>query len=85
MDQAYCEDGELVNSSEFDGQLSSEARINITKKLEKMGIGEEKVNYRLRDWLISRQRYWGCCQGTDRKSTRLNSSHTTVSRMPSSA
>ena len=60
MDQAYCEDGELVNSSEFDGQLSAEARINITKKLEKMGIGEEKVNYRLRDWLISRQRYWGC-------------------------
>ena len=47
MDQAYCEDGELVNSSEFDGQLSAEARINITKKLEKMGIGEEKVNYRL--------------------------------------
>lgn len=60
LDHAYCEDGYLVNSDEFDGQTSSEARINITKKLAQMGIGNEKVNYRLRDWLISRQRYWGC-------------------------
>lgn len=60
MEQAYDEDGYLVNSEEFDGLASAEARQKITEKLEKMGIGEEKVNYRLRDWLISRQRYWGC-------------------------
>ena len=60
MEQAYDEDGYLVNSGEFDGLTSAEARQKITEKLEKMGIGEEKVNYRLRDWLISRQRYWGC-------------------------
>lgn len=60
MEQAYDEDGYLVNSGEFDGLTSVEARQKITEKLEKMGIGEGKVNYRLRDWLISRQRYWGC-------------------------
>lgn len=60
MEQSYDEDGYLVNSGEFDGLTSAEARQKITEKLEKMGIGEEKVNYRLRDWLISRQRYWGC-------------------------
>ena len=60
MEQAYDEDGYLVNSGEFDGLTSAEARQKITEKLEKMGIGEGKVNYRLRDWLISRQRYWGC-------------------------
>lgn len=60
MEQAYDEDGYLVNSGEFDGLTSAEARQKITDKLEKMGIGEGKVNYRLRDWLISRQRYWGC-------------------------
>lgn len=60
MEHSYDEDGYLVNSGEFDGLTSAEARQKITEKLEKMGIGEEKVNYRLRDWLISRQRYWGC-------------------------
>lgn len=57
---AHVEDGYLVNSEEFSGLSSAEARTAITKKMEQMGIGEEKVNYRLRDWLISRQRYWGC-------------------------
>lgn len=60
MEQSYDEDGYSVNSGEFDGLTSAEARQKITEKLEKMGIGEGKVNYRLRDWLISRQRYWGC-------------------------
>lgn len=60
MECAYHTDGWLVNSGEFDGMSSADAREAITKKLESMGIGEGKVNYRLRDWLISRQRYWGC-------------------------
>ena len=60
MDGAYDTDGYLVNSGDFDGLTSAEAREQITKKMEEMGIGEGKVNYRLRDWLISRQRYWGC-------------------------
>ena len=60
MDKAYDADGYLVNSGEFDGLTSKEGREAITKKFEDMGIGEGKVNYRLRDWLISRQRYWGC-------------------------
>lgn len=60
MEDAYHADGVLVNSGEFTGMTSAEAREAITKKFEEMGIGEGKVNYRLRDWLISRQRYWGC-------------------------
>lgn len=60
MDTAYTEDGVLVNSGEFTGMTSEEGRKAITKKMEDLHIGEGKVNYRLRDWLISRQRYWGC-------------------------
>lgn len=60
MTQAYVDDGILVNSGEFSGMNSKEAREAITNKLEKMNIGNKKINYRLRDWLISRQRYWGC-------------------------
>ena len=55
----YCEDGYLVNSGEFDGKFGDEARKAIVEKLEKEGKATFKVNYRLRDWLISRQRYWG--------------------------
>ena len=60
MEGAYHADGILVNSEEFNGMTSAEGREAITKKFEEMGIGRGKVNYRLRDWLISRQRYWGC-------------------------
>ena len=60
METAYHADGILVNSEEFNGLTSEEGREAITKKFEEMGIGSGKVNYRLRDWLISRQRYWGC-------------------------
>ncbi len=60
MEDAYHDDGVLVDSGEFTGLSSAEGRRAITKKFEEMGIGREKVNYRLRDWLISRQRYWGC-------------------------
>ena len=56
----FCEHGVCVNSGEFDGMSTDEAKVAIVKKLEKEGKGELKTNYRLRDWLISRQRYWGC-------------------------
>lgn len=56
----YCGQGTLVNSGEFNGIESDKARENILDKLESMGKGGKKVNYRLRDWLVSRQRYWGC-------------------------
>ena len=55
----YCEDGILVNSVDFDGLTSEEARKAILNKLNVDGKGQHKVNYRLRDWLVSRQRYWG--------------------------
>ncbi|KGA38036.1 leucine--tRNA ligase [Pectobacterium odoriferum] len=57
--QAMTEKGNLFNSGEFDG-LDFEAGFNtIADKLVEKGIGERKVNYRLRDWGVSRQRYWG--------------------------
>lgn len=56
----YCSQGTLVNSGEFNGIESEKAREGILDKLESMGKGGKKVNYRLRDWLVSRQRYWGC-------------------------
>ncbi|NLK88486.1 MAG: leucine--tRNA ligase [Clostridiaceae bacterium] len=55
----FVDDGILTESCEFSGIGSAEARRNIVLKLEKQGKGELKVNYRLRDWLVSRQRYWG--------------------------
>jgi leucyl-tRNA synthetase len=56
---AYVEKGVLVNSGEFDGLPSNKAFKTIAHWLEKNGKGEIKVNYRLRDWGVSRQRYWG--------------------------
>lgn len=55
----FVEYGILTSSQEFSGVLSEDARVAIVKKLEKAGKGELKVNFRLRDWLVSRQRYWG--------------------------
>ena len=59
MEGAYTLNGILVNSDEFDGVKNTEAKVKITEKLEKEGKGKKTVNYRLHDWLISRQRYWG--------------------------
>jgi len=59
IDEAYPEPGIMVNSGEFDGMDSEVARLRIIEHMKEKGLGEEKVNYRLRDWLISRQRYWG--------------------------
>lgn len=55
----FCEYGILTDSGEFDGMSSEDAKLAILKKLEKEGKGGLKTNYRLRDWLVSRQRYWG--------------------------
>ena len=59
MEKAFTFEGILVNSGEFDGIKNKEAKVKITEKLEKEGKGKKTVNYRLHDWLISRQRYWG--------------------------
>lgn len=57
--QAFVEHGKLVNSAEFDGLDFDSAFNGIADKLEKLGVGKRQVNYRLRDWGVSRQRYWG--------------------------
>ncbi len=51
--------GKLVNSGEFSGLSSQEAQEKLTEFAEKNGFGGKKINYKLRDWLFSRQRYWG--------------------------
>ncbi len=55
----YSGEGIMVNSGKYDGLTSSQAREQIVADLAKQKHGQEKVNYRIRDWLISRQRYWG--------------------------
>ena len=55
-----AKDGVLVNSGEYDGQSVSESQKKLAEWFEACEIGVRKVNYKLRDWLISRQRYWGC-------------------------
>lgn len=57
--EAYTDPGVMVNSSEFDGKSNEDAKKLITQKAVDGGFGEFKTQYRLRDWLISRQRYWG--------------------------
>ena len=59
LQSAYEGEGTLVNSGNFDGVESEKAKWEITKFLENKGKGKKSVNYRLRDWCISRQRYWG--------------------------
>ena len=59
MDDAYTEDGLCFDSAEFTGMPNREAIGKISKKAEVEGFGKTMINYRLRDWLISRQRYWG--------------------------
>ncbi|MDU4890892.1 MAG: leucine--tRNA ligase [Clostridium sp.] len=55
----FTEFGPLVNSGKFDGLIGEEAKDAIVEELAKDGLGKKQVNYRLRDWLVSRQRYWG--------------------------
>ena len=59
MEAAYVDEGVMMNSGEFDGMNNVEAGRAIVAKLDEMGKGHQTVNFRLRDWLISRQRFWG--------------------------
>ncbi len=59
LNAAYTGEGTMVNSGEFDGLDSETGKKRITDAMEARGIGKRAVNYRIRDWLISRQRYWG--------------------------
>ena len=59
MENAYVEPGILIDSGEFTGMPSEEAKTAIIDWIEAKKIGSKRVNYRLRDWLVSRQRYWG--------------------------
>lgn len=59
MDSAYEGDGIAINSGEFNGMPTSEFKKAITRWLEEKGLGKSAVNYKLRDWVFSRQRFWG--------------------------
>ncbi|MFC1563884.1 leucine--tRNA ligase [candidate division KSB1 bacterium] len=59
LEEAYIEPGYLVNSGEFDGIDNEAAKKDITQRLKEKGLGDFSIIYRIRDWLISRQRYWG--------------------------
>ena len=60
LQDAYTEPGTIVNSGQFDGMPSVEGKTKIIEYAEQQGYGQARIQYRLRDWLISRQRYWGC-------------------------
>src|SRR3989338_2589497 len=60
MTRAYLDDGVLINSGDFNGMNNRDAVDEITAYLDKKGLGKKTVQYKLRDWLISRQRFWGC-------------------------
>jgi leucyl-tRNA synthetase len=60
MPEAYVNPGTMASSPPFDGMNSEEAIPKVISYLEEKGVGRAKIQYRLRDWLISRQRYWGC-------------------------
>jgi len=59
QEEAYTGDGQAVNSGQYDGMSVAEFKSAIIDNLEAEGAGERKVNFKLRDWLFSRQRYWG--------------------------
>lgn len=59
LQEAFVAEGNMINSEMFDGMNNKEAIVKIIDYLEEKGIGKRSTNYKLRDWLISRQRYWG--------------------------
>ncbi len=60
LDEAYVENGYLINSNQYNGIANTIAKLKISEEGLNNGWAENKIQYRLRDWLISRQRYWGC-------------------------
>ena len=60
LTNAFTDNGFLINSNNFDGLNNSDAKKHISEHGERNGWAENKIQFRLRDWLISRQRYWGC-------------------------
>ncbi|MEK7520633.1 MAG: leucine--tRNA ligase, partial [Patescibacteria group bacterium] len=78
LEKAFEEDGRLVASGEFTGLKSEEGRKKIVEWLAERGLGNKKVNYKLRDWLVSRQRYWGApiplvfCAACEKRVKALN-------------
>ncbi len=60
LNSAYTEAGTMTKSAEFDGMYSETAKLKIAELIEKKDLGKRTINYRLKDWGISRQRYWGC-------------------------
>jgi len=60
LKEAYTGEGKIINSNFLNGLNISDAKIKIINEIEKKGIGKKKTQYRLKDWGISRQRYWGC-------------------------
>lgn len=59
MEEAYVGSGIVINSGDWNGRKSDELKINAPAEIEEKGLGKKKVNYKLRDWVFSRQRYWG--------------------------
>lgn len=59
LTEAYTEPGIMINSGEFNGMKSEEAKAKVPDYMEEKGFGKKTVNYKLRDWVFSRQRYWG--------------------------
>ena len=60
ISEAYVGDGTIINSDFLNGLSVDQAKIKIIKEIEKLNIGKKKVTFRLKDWGVSRQRYWGC-------------------------
>ena len=58
--EPFVEDGVIINSDFLNGLTVEEAKARVIERLEEMGVGKGTTQYRLRDWLVSRQRYWGC-------------------------
>ncbi len=59
LNEAYTEPGIMINSGEFNGMPSEEAKAKVPDYMEEKGFGKKTINYKLRDWVFSRQRYWG--------------------------
>ena len=79
LNYAWTGSGKLINSEQFTGMMNTDAAESITAALEATGQGSRSISYRIRDWLVSRQRYWGCLLYTspsprDRQKSRMPSS-----------